>query len=84
MRLSRIARLARLPHNRGMGEIYLELQRNGAYLRCTAVDADTAEEAVAIGPANDPEGVKRLAVLKLKNRLEARKPGRPGGPGLRV
>ncbi len=57
-----------------MSEIYLEMQRNGAYLKCTAVCADTAEEAVAIGPVKDPEGVKRLAVLKLKNKLALRKP----------
>ena len=61
-----------------MSEVYIELQRNGAYLKCTAVDAATGEEAVAIGPVNDPEGVKRLAVLKLRNKLADRKPGRPG------
>ena len=65
-----------------MSEIYLELQRNGAYLKCTAVDAASGEEAMAIGPLNDPEGVKRLAVLKLQNRLrelaQARSRGRGG------
>lgn len=61
-----------------MSEIYLELQRNGSYLKCTAVDAATGEEAVAMGPLNDPEGVKRLAVLKLKNKLAGKKPGKPG------
>ena len=61
-----------------MSEVYLELQRNGAYLKCTAVDATTGEEAVAIGPANDPEGGKRLAVLKLNNKLAERRPKKPG------
>ena len=65
-----------------MSEIYLELQRNGVYLKCTAVDAASGEEAMAIGPLNDPEGVKRLAVLKLQNRLreltQARSRGRGG------
>ena len=65
-----------------MSEIYLELQRNGAYLKCTAVDAASGEEAMALGPLNDPEGVKRLAVLKLQNRLrdlaQARGRGRGG------
>lgn len=61
-----------------MSETYLELRRNGNYLRCTAIDAATGEEAVAIGPLNDPEGVKRLAVLKLKNKLADKKPPRPG------
>ncbi len=64
-----------------MGDVYLELQRNGAYLKCTAVDAGTGEEAVAVGPANDPEGVKRLAVMKLQNRLRTAK---PGGRGITV
>lgn len=65
-----------------MAEIYLELQRNGAYLKCTAVDAATGEEAVAIGPANDPEGVKRLAILKLQTRL--RRPDDKGRGGVRA
>ena len=59
-----------------MSEIYIEMQRKGAYLKVTAIDADTAEEATAMGPVNDPEGVKRLAVLKLKNKL-----GQGNGPG---
>ena len=61
-----------------MSDVYIELQRNGAYLKCTAIDPATGEEAVAIGPANDPEGVKRLAVLKLRNKLADSKPKRPG------
>ncbi|ESQ91802.1 hypothetical protein ABAC460_05540 [Asticcacaulis sp. AC460] len=65
-----------------MSEIYLELLRNGNFLKCTAIDAATGEEAMAIGPLNDPEGVKRLAVQKLKNKLAARKP--PPKPGITV
>jgi hypothetical protein len=67
-----------------MSEIYLELQRNGAYLKCTAVDSATGEEAMAIGPANDPEGVKRLAVQKLKNKLSQGRGTPPAGPGLKI
>lgn len=68
-----------------MSEIYLELQRNGSYLKCTAVDSATGEEAMAIGPVNDPEGVKRLAVQKLKNKLNAGKgTPPPSGPGLKI
>jgi hypothetical protein len=67
-----------------MAEVYIELQRNGAYLKCTATCAETGEEAMAVGPVNDPEGVKRLAVLKLRNKLEARKPPKPGGGGIVV
>ncbi len=66
-----------------MADIYLELQRNGAYLKCTATDSISGEEAVAIGPLNDPEGVKRLAVLKLRNKLTGNKPT-PGKGGLIV
>ena len=53
-----------------MADVYLELQRNGSYLKCTATDSVSGEEAIAIGPLNDPEGVKRLAVLKLRNKLQ--------------
>ncbi len=64
-----------------MAEVYVEMQRNGAYLKCTAVDPQTGEEAFAIGPANDPEGVKRLAILKLRNKLDSKKPGATPGRG---
>ncbi|BBF82222.1 DUF6898 family protein [Asticcacaulis excentricus] len=57
-----------------MSEFLLELQRNGAYLKVTAVDPVSGEEVSTLGPATDPEAVKRLAVQKLKNRLEALKP----------
>lgn len=67
-----------------MAEVYIELQRNGAYLKCTATCAETGEEAMAVGPVNDPEGVKRLAVLKLRNKLEARRSPKPGGGGIMV
>ena len=52
-----------------MGEVYIELQRHGAYLKCTAIDGDTGEEAVVIGPLREPESLKRLAVQKLRNKL---------------
>lgn len=61
-----------------MSETYIETVRNGAYVKCTAIDAATGEEAIAIGPANDPEAVKRLAVFKLRNKLAGRGPGKPG------
>lgn len=57
-----------------MAEVLIEYQRNGAYLKVTAMDPDTLEEAFAIGPASDPISVKNLAILKLKNKLEARRP----------
>ncbi len=68
-----------------MSEIYIEMMRNGAYLKCTAIDSATGEEAMALGPLNDPEGVKRLAVLKLKNKLDQGKGGPPpSSPGLKI
>ncbi|MGA9657493.1 MAG: hypothetical protein WBQ60_00125 [Asticcacaulis sp.] len=67
-----------------MSEIYIEMQRNGAYLKVTAVDPVTGEEASAMGPASDPEGVKRLAILKLKNLLAAQKPPSASGRGTLV
>ena len=64
-----------------MGEVYIELQRHGAYLRCTAIDGDTGEEAVAIGPLRDPESLKRLAVQKLRNKLGLKSEPPKGGQG---
>lgn len=59
-----------------MGEVYIELQRHGAYLKCTATDADTGEEAMCFGPLREAESLKRLAVQKLRNKLGL-KPDRP-------
>jgi hypothetical protein len=68
-----------------VSEIYLELQRNGAYLKCTAVDSATGEEAMAVGPVNDPEGIKRLAVQKLRIKLDQRRNApSSGGPGMKI
>jgi len=63
-----------------MGDVFIELQRNGAYLKCTAIDADTGEEAVVIGPLREPESLKRLAVQKLRNKMGL-KPDAPKGGG---
>lgn len=67
-----------------MSEIYLELQRNGAYLKCTAIDSVSGEEAMAVGPVNDPEGVKRLAVQKLKIKLNQGRTPPAAGPGIKI
>ena len=67
-----------------MSEVYLEMVRNGNFLRCTAIDAATGEEAIAIGPVNDPEAVKRLAVEKLRNKLNGGPPTPPRKPGISV
>ncbi len=74
-----------------MSDVFLELQRHGAYLRCTAIDAETGEEAVVFGPLREPESLKRLAVQKLRNN-QGRKSapprgntgGTPGGTDIKV
>lgn len=64
-----------------MGEVFIELQRHGAYLKCTAIDADSGEEAVVIGPLHEPDSLKRIAVQKLRNKLGqgAQQPKGPSG-----
>ena len=66
-----------------MAEIFIEMQRNGAYLKCTAIDGDTGEEVVVIGPLREPESLKRLAVQKLRAKQGHKPPsqgGHSGGP----
>ncbi len=65
-----------------MADVYIELQRNGNFLKCTAIDGSTGEEAVVIGPLNNPESLKRLAVQKLRHKLGLKPPApKPGGYG---
>ncbi len=54
-----------------VGEIIVEFVRNGAWLKCSAVHVATGREVSAMGPANDPRGVERVAVAKLKRALAA-------------
>lgn len=56
------------PSPPGGGEVLLEFVRSGMYLKCTAIDPVSGLEAVAMGPARDPEGVRRLAIIKLKQK----------------
>lgn len=55
-----------------IGEVIVELTRNGPYLKCSAVHAATGVEATAIGPAAEPKGLERIALAKLKRALAAR------------
>lgn len=55
--------------NEDLGEVILELTRNGAYLKCSAIHVATGVEVSAIGPAAEPEGLKRVAVAKLRRAL---------------
>lgn len=54
-----------------IGEIIVEAIRNGAYLKVTAIHVATGTEVSAVGPANEPKAVERLAVAKLRRRLNA-------------
>ncbi len=55
-----------------LGEVILELTRNGAYLKCSAVHVATGIEVTAIGPATERHGLERIALAKLKRALLSR------------
>lgn len=55
-----------------MGEVIVELVRNGPYLKCSAIHVATGLEASAVGPAAEPKGLERIAIAKLKRALAAR------------
>ena len=61
-----------LPSPDDIGEVIVELTRNGAYLKCSAVHVATGVEASAIGPATERVGLERIALGKLKRALMAR------------
>lgn len=50
----------------------VELTRNGAYLKCSAVHVATGVEASAIGPVTERTGLERIAIAKLKRALASR------------
>ena len=52
-----------------LGEVIVEFVRNGTYLKCSAVQVATGREVSAMGPANDPRGVERVAIAKLRRAL---------------
>ena len=55
-----------------LGEVLFELTRNGPYLKCSAIHVATGREVSALGPANQPEALKRVAIAKLKRALLSR------------
>lgn len=55
-----------------IGEVIVELVRNGPYLKCSAIHVATGVEASAVGPANEPRGLERIALAKLRRALAAR------------
>jgi hypothetical protein len=53
------------------GEIYLEFHPIGRQVKVTAIDAATGIEVSTFGPASTAqEDLKRVAVRKLKRRIE--------------
>ena len=48
------------------------MTRNGAYLKCSAIHVATGREVSAMGPVHEPEGLKRVALAKLKRALLSR------------
>ena len=56
----------------GLGEVIVEFQRNGAYVKCSAVHVATGVEVSAMGPVAEPRAVERIAIAKLKRALERR------------
>jgi len=51
-------------------EVIFELFQHGIYLKVTAIDPQSGEEAIAFGPVADTESVKALALNKLRFKLE--------------
>lgn len=55
-----------------LGEVIVELVRNGPWLRCSAIHVATGVEASAVGPVTEPKGLERIALAKLKRVLAVR------------
>ncbi|QYF87966.1 hypothetical protein [Brevundimonas sp. PAMC22021] len=53
------------------GEVIVEFTRNGAYVKCSAIHVASGREVSALGPANEPKAVERVALAKLKRALAA-------------
>jgi hypothetical protein len=54
-----------------LGEVIIEMTRNGPYLKCAAIHVASGVEVTAIGPAAEPRGLERIALAKLKRALAA-------------
>ncbi|WP_374990209.1 hypothetical protein [Brevundimonas sp.] len=55
-----------------IGEVIIEMTRNGPYLKCSAIHVATGVEVSALGPAAEPKGLERIAIAKLKRALATR------------
>jgi len=63
------------------GEIYLEFRPVGPQVKVTAIDAATGIEVSAFGPASaSQEDLKRIAVRKLRRRIEQEQAATAGKP----
>ena len=64
------------PRRTASGEVIVEFVQAGGFLRCVAVDVDTATEASATGPVSAGRAaLERIALGKLKRALAAQKSG---------
>jgi hypothetical protein len=61
-----------LPSPDDIGEVIVELTRNGAYLKCSVIHVASGVEASAIGPLTERTGLERIAFAKLKRALASR------------
>ena len=52
-----------------LGEIIVEFVRNGPYVKCSAIHVATGREVSAMGPANEPKAVERVAKIKKRRNL---------------
>lgn len=56
------------------GDIYFEWYQVGAYLKLSAIDADTGVEVSVMGPGNvDKTQLQQTALRKLRTQLAKRK-----------
>ena len=60
------------PLDQELGEVIVELTRNGPYLKCSAIHVATGLEVSAFGPAAEPKAIERIAIAKLRRALAAR------------
>ncbi len=69
----------RQPAKKPLGEVIIELRQNGAYVKVTAIHAETGVEISTLGSASSPPAIlEQAAMRKLAYVLENRKgPARP-------
>lgn len=60
------------PEDAALGEVIVEFVRLGGFLKCSAVHVASGLEVSAMGPVNEPRGLERIAIAKLRRALAAR------------